>query len=262
MFFCNTNNFRRHKFKLGGIHFNNDNSIIQDKFNYNMFFYRLPGSKYYFHRSPITVSNSNLKLIIDNSKNKFIINRESGLYKVYENLYLNDIHQMQSHLSFLKSKDNFIDNLTNVLEDLYDNNEFTIFQLYFIIKPHDRNYKLNLEKLIKHLSKYPIEFIMDDENITKFYKNIGLIFANSVLVFTSTYDIDNLSKISKDIKLSINNSIKVINENVYKDLNNTIINFDTKVNIDYEIMLIITADFDSMDSDFNNFNSMINKKNV
>ena len=103
---------------------------------------------------------------------------------------------------------------------------------------------------------------MDDENITKFYKNIGLIFANSVLVFTSTYDIDNLSKISKDIKLSINNSIKVINENVYKDLNNTIINFDTKVNIDYEIMLIITADFDSMDSDFNNFNSMINKKNV
>ena len=124
---------------------------------------------------------------------------------------------MQSYLSFFKGKDIFINNLINVLEDLYDNNEFTVFQLYFLILPKDRNYHLNLEKLIKHLSKYPIEYIIDNENITKFYKNIGLISAMYVLVFISIYDIDNLNKISREIKKGINNNIKLINENIYKD---------------------------------------------
>ena len=53
--------------------------------------------------------------------------------------------------------------------------------------------------------------------------------------------------------ISINNN-KLINENIYKDWNNTIINFDSKIDVDYEIMLIITAEFDTMESDFNNFN--------
>ena len=75
-----------------------------------------------------------------------------------------------------------------------------------------------------------------------------------VLVFLSIYDIDNLNKISREIKKGINNNIKLINENIYKDWNNTIINFDSKIDVDYEIMLIITAEFDTMESDFNNFN--------
>ena len=157
----------------------------------------------------------------------------------------------------MAESDNFIDNLTNVLEDLYDNNEFTVFHLYFLIIPSKDNYHIDYDKLIKHLSKYPIEFIIDVKNITKFYKNIGLIFGIGILVFTSLYDIDNLTKISKNIKVDINNSIKVINENVYKDLNNTIINFDTKVDINSEIMLIINADFDKMASDFNQFNNWL-----
>ena len=47
--------------------------------------------------------------------------------------------------------------------------------------------------------------------------------------------------------------IKVINENVYKDLDNTIINFNTKVDVNSEIMLLILADFEEIASDFNNF---------
>jgi hypothetical protein len=191
------------------------------------------GGKHYFHSSPITLSDSDLKLILDNSKNKSIINRENGLYKVYKNLYLNN-------------KVNFINNLIGVLEDLYDNNEFTIFHLHFFIIPSKLNMYINFNKLMIHLNKYPIEYIMNEENITKFYKNIGLISSIEILVFTSIYDIDNLNQISRDIKLDINNSIKVINENVYKDLDNTIINFNTKVDVNSEIMLVILADFDKM----------------
>lgn len=240
MFFYNITNFRKHDFKLGCTQYNIDNSLLQDKFNYNMFFspHGPAGGKHSFHSSPITLSNSNLKLILDNSKNKSIINRENGLYKVYRNIYLND-------------KVNFINNLIEVLEDLYDNNEFTVFHLYFFIIPSENNMYIDFNKLMIHLNKFPIEYIMNEKNITKFYKNIGLIFAINILVFTSIYDIENLSIISRDIKLDINNSIKVINANVYKDLDNTIINFNTKLDVNSEIMLVIKADFDTMASEFN-----------
>jgi hypothetical protein len=33
-----------------------------------------------------------------------------------------------------------------------------------------------------HLNKYPIKYIIDEDNITKFYKNIGLIYASGILV--------------------------------------------------------------------------------
>lgn len=97
----------------------------------------------------------------------------------------------------------------------------------------------------EHFAKYPIEFI--DENIVKFYKNMGLLTA--VGVFSSFYDIENLKfkkKISLNIKKQINNNIKIINKNVHKDLNQTIINYTNKFDINSEIMLIIHADFDQI----------------
>lgn len=128
---------------------------------------------------------------------------------------------------------------------------FFIFIFFTISK--DSNINIDLSKLMLHLNKYPIEYIMNEENITRFYKNIGLITAIKVLVFISLYDIENLRNISRNIKLEINKEIKVINKNVHKDLNNTIINFNTKVDLNSEIMLLIYADFDKMDSDFNKF---------
>jgi len=75
----------------------------------------------------------------------------------------------------------FIVNLAEVFEDLYDNNEFVIFNLYLLQLPKV-TYEINLNKLMLHLNKYPNEYIVDNENITKFYKNTGLIYAFNLFV--------------------------------------------------------------------------------
>jgi hypothetical protein len=59
-----------------------------------------------------------LALIIDNSKKESIKKRVNGIYKVYNNLFIDDC---------------FIDHMTYILEDLYDNNEFVHFNLYFFV---------------------------------------------------------------------------------------------------------------------------------
>ena len=41
----------------------------------------------------------------------------------------------------------------------------------------------------------------------------------------------------------------ILNENVHKDLGNTIINYDTKLNPNSELILLIYADFTSMPHD-------------
>lgn len=100
------------------------------------------------------------------------------------------------------NKGNFIINFTNVLEDLYDNNyDYTVLNMYFIINPLSLNLTghIDLIKLIEHLNKYPIEYIRDENNITKFYKNIGLINALKSLVFLSIYYTNNLTKMSINI---------------------------------------------------------------
>jgi len=58
--------------------------------------------------------DENVKIILNNSNS--LINRDNGIYKIYDNLFLNK---------------NFIINLIDILKDLYDNNEFTIFNLHF-----------------------------------------------------------------------------------------------------------------------------------
>ena len=117
--------------------------------------------------------------------------------------------------------------------------------MYFLTIPDVGTYKIDLKKLMSHLNKYPLEFIADANNITKFYKNIGLINATGIIVFLSLCDIDNLRDLSKDINNSINTNIKIINNNVHKDLNNTIINFNSKFEYDSEILLLIYADFNN-----------------
>lgn len=77
--------------------------------------------------------------------------------------------------------DKFTLNLALILEDLYDNNESTVFNLYFIVRPDfDRVINFDIEKFIQHFYKYPLEFI--DQNIVKIYKNTGLLTAMGVLV--------------------------------------------------------------------------------
>jgi hypothetical protein len=84
---------------------------------------------------------------------------------------------------------------------------------------------IDLPNLMLHLNQFPIEYNINEKNITRFY--IGLITAINVLVSLSIYDIENLRNISKNMKLK--KAIKVINKNMHKDLNNTI--FNTKVDL-------------------------------
>ncbi len=69
-----------------------------------------------------------------------------------------------------------------MLEDLYDNNEYCIFTLYFIrLNGEDgKRVSLDLNKFAKHLNNYPAEYIQ--ENIVKFHKNTGVVRANYILV--------------------------------------------------------------------------------
>jgi len=66
-------------------------------------------------------------------------------------------------------------------------------------------------------------------------------------VFTSIYELNNLTKISINLKKDLLSNIEIINKNVHKDLNNTIINYTNKFDINSEIMLIIHADFDKIE---------------
>ena len=207
------------------------------------------------HTSPInyraseggSATNKNLNIFLDNSKKEFIINRKNGIYKIYDNLFLYTGMEPNHYDINKKMIDKFILNLTEVLEDLYDNNETTVFKLYFLIKPDfAKIIKFDIVKMNEHFDKYPLEFI--DQNIVKFYKNTGLLAAVGVLVFFPNYDIDNLTNISLKIKKDIIENIKIINNNVHKDLNNTIINYTNKFDIYSEIMLIIHADFDQLES--------------
>lgn len=123
-------------------------------------------------------NNTNFELILDNSNKESILNRNSDVYKIYRNIYLSDI----TTTSKVEVNTNtFIENLAEVLEDLYDNNEFVVFHLYFFRLPKV-TYELDLDKLMLHLNKYPLGYIIDDKNITKFYKNIGLIRVHGLLV--------------------------------------------------------------------------------
>lgn len=107
----------------------------------------------------------------DGSKRESILSRKNGIYKIYNNIFLND-------------RELFIRNMTDILEDLYDNNSFTIFKLFFLLSIENKDlpifYKLNIVDLNNHLSQYD-PYILN-ENITRVYKNTGLILGVNVLV--------------------------------------------------------------------------------
>jgi hypothetical protein len=187
----------------------------------------------------IHTTPQNNKWNIIYSNNKSIINRENGIYKIYDNLFLND-GKVQD--IYNKTIDKFILNLAEILEDLEENNVLTVFHLYFLVKPDfDRIIKFDIEKLNQHFAKYPLQFI--DQNIIKFYKNTGLLTVFGVGESLTLNDYNDFIRISSKIQNTIIDNIEIINKNVHKDLNNTIINYTNKFDINSEIMLIIYAEF-------------------
>jgi hypothetical protein len=191
------------------------------------------------HSAP---QNNKWNLILDNSKNKSIINRENGIYKIYDNIFLNEGQVSNYQDINNKITDKFILNLADILEDLDNNNVLTVFKLNFLVKPDlNRFIKFDIVKLNQHFAKYPNLFI--NQNIVKFYKNTGLLTSFDIGESLSFYEFDELIGISSRIKNIIIENTETINKNVPKDLNNTIINYTNKFDINSEIMLIIYADF-------------------
>ena len=182
------------------------------------------------HTSPVNFKNNKFNIFLDNSnfKTSFkVINRKNGIFKIYDNLFLNAGNAINHYDINNNMIDKFILNLVEILEDLYDNNEATVFKLYFLVKPDfGKVYKYDIEGINQHFDKYPIEFI--DQNIIKFYKNTGLLTTAGVIVFTSIYDINNLTKISINLEKHILSNIEIINKNVHKDLNNTTLYLNIK----------------------------------
>ena len=210
-------------------------------------FYKLNSITARFSTSSVNYKNKDFNTYLDNSNTNSIQNRENGIYKIYDNLFINNdsipnIYDVNDRISKI---DKFTLNLTQILEDLYDNNESTIFHLYFLIKPDfNKVIKFDLVNLNQHFAKFPLEFI--DENIVKFYKNTGLLSPFGILVFFPTYDINNLIRISSKMKDHIKNNIEIINSLVDKDFNQTIVNYENKFENNSEIMLMIHADFDKI----------------
>lgn len=148
----------------------------------------------------------------------------SGLYKIYDKVYLNDM---------------FNYNIAEILEDLYDNNEFVIFKLYFIRKPRGL-FTMDEVKLYNHLDNYHMEFIL--ENLTMFHKNMGLIGCMYVPVWTSNYDFNNLKVIASNMRKDLLSNIVDINLKINEDYGNTIVNFKNEMESLNELYLFIGVD--------------------
>lgn len=105
----------------------------------------------------------------------------SVIYLVYTNLYLNS---------------QFRKNMVFILEDLYGNNEFVIFHLYFIRLPNTSSFILDLIELSIYLNKYPIGYIQ--ANIIQFHKTSGVICV-FIFILLSPSKSESLKFITNDL---------------------------------------------------------------
>lgn len=180
-----------------------------------------------YHKEVDYVDNK--VVLIDWSKNK-----DSNLYMMYD-------------ISLVKD---FIENMVDILEELYDNNEFVIFNLYFIEKLskefklddkgtliYNGKFTVDIPELVNHFSKYPMQFLYD--NIVDVYSKSGLVSCKSILVRLSNCDRNNLRDISKSIFLSIARNLNKIDSGV----GNNKINYIPCSNFD-DIFLLIAIDRD------------------
>jgi hypothetical protein len=151
---------------------------------------------------------------------------EVMLYKLYDQIFLNS---------------NFEDKLVDILEDLYDNNDFVSFNIYFFSIPPYLKEHIRFEHLGQYFSKYDGNSL--NHQIIKVYKNTGLILPAGVYVFYPIYDRNNLKKIAQSFKFEIIKNIELINKDIYKEQGNTKIIIDSEVNINNEIHVLITANY-------------------
>jgi len=174
-----------------------------------------------------TINNPSISLITDNTKSHNFINRENTLYKVYYMYYDSQFNK----------------NITSILENMYDNNEFVVFNMYFLISPENRDFIIDADKLLSHMNKFDTDVL--NNQIVKVFKNTGMVLAQSIVVGLSLYDENNLKSISKSIRINMINNIKEINQFVHEDFHNTVLNFDKPINLEKDdVIIVIGANFD------------------
>jgi len=156
---------------------------------------------------------------LDNSGNK-----ESITYKIYKDVYLND---------------SFKYNIGEITHDSEDNRESAEFKLYFIRRSPTLT-SIDAAKLYNQLKEYSMDDI--SANITKFHQDMGLVFYLDLMVWSSSNDINILVNIASNMQTEIIDSISSINQNVHKDLGNTIVNFNTPMDIRNELFLLKVDD--------------------
>lgn len=107
--------------------------------------------------SSVNYKDKQFLTVLDYSDKESIIKRESGIYKYYNNVFLNSGSTYD--YEYRRTVDNFSYDLNKILNDLFDNNEFTEFRLFFLVKPDPNKYriiKFDIEKLMLHFIKYPV----------------------------------------------------------------------------------------------------------
>ena len=175
-------------------------------------------------------------VVIDNTKSNEFINRENTFYKVYH----------------IATDNKFDTNIKGILEDMYDNNEFVIFNMYFMILPEKADFKIDIKNFLSHMMKYDPDVLNDQ--IVKVFKNVGMVLAKYIIVWLSLYDDKNLMNISKDIRIQMINNINQINQTIHEDFNNSTLNFNQPINLEKdEIFIIIGANFDIMKDEYENW---------
>jgi hypothetical protein len=210
-------------------------------------------TRYFFkniiHSHPEGKINDYLYTIIDNTMN--LENRNTTLYKLYNfPLYSTGFVQIKNKnaeellmTNVKKEKENTINNLTKILEDIYDNNEFVVFKCYFMSSEYDKNKNIiSVDNTFSHFNKYNMDML--NSLNTRVYKNTGFIFGFFIFVFLPFYDIDNLRNISRDIYNSLIDSIYKINLEYNLDLGNTVTLFNKPINPSIPLTLFIEANYD------------------
>jgi hypothetical protein len=105
-------------------------------------------------------------VIIDNTKSNEFINRENTLYKYY---YIGTYNKIDTN-----------QRLKRILEDMYDNNEFVVFNMYFMVLPEKVEFKIDIENFLSHMREY--DTVVLNNQIVKVFKNVGMVLAKSIIV--------------------------------------------------------------------------------
>ena len=165
------------------------------------------------------------KLILNNSNSESEIEKDKGIFYIYENLYLNK---------------NFEKNLSRIINNTYEHNDETLFRFFLVKKQKSSGFKI--VQFVSHLASYP-SFTLKEFN-TKVYKNTGLIFSQDLFLNFALADDLKSAQLSKHILDNAIKNISEINESFHLEHSNTYPLIKDKFNLDDELLLMVHYEYE------------------